>query len=448
MPRVSRSAVDLAADALRELVRIPTVSSRDPTAADTEAFDRFLAELARRFPLLHERLDLTRVGRHALLLGWPGRGPAGPVVLMAHLDVVPAGDEDAWRFPPFSATAAEGRIWGRGTADDKGPLVAICAAVESLLASGFTPARDVWLSFGCDEEVSGTAAAEAVAALGRRGVRPWFVLDEGGAVATQALPAVAVPVAVVGVAEKGTTTLELRVDGPGGHASTPRRHGPTARLARAIVRLDRSPFPVRPADPTAQLLRRLTPHVPAPLRPVLARADRIGPLLARVLVAAGPETAAMTRTTAAVTTLAASPAVNVVAASARAGVSVRVMPGDSVASVVAHVRRVVRDDRVQVRVVEAGEPSPVSPYDDDAFRLVERVVGEVFPDAVAAPYVMMAATDARHFTRICERVYRFAPLRLDRSQRQAIHGVDENVGVADLRDAVRWYRRLLESLPG
>ncbi len=121
----------------------------------------------------------------------------------------------------------------------------------------------------------------------------------------------------------------------------------------------------------------------------------------------------MTRTTFAVTTLAGSPAINVVAQTARAGVNIRVMVGDTVADALDHVRRAVGDDQVRVDVVEGNEPSPVSPR-DDAFALLERTIEEVFPDAVPAPYVMMAATDSRFFTEICERVYRFAPFRMTR----------------------------------
>ena len=90
---------------------------------------------------------------------------------MAHLDVVPVDDGAPWQHPPFGAEIHDGAIWGRGTLDDKGPLVAICEAVETLLEQDFTPAQDVWLSFGCNEEVSGTAAPLAVEELERRGVR-------------------------------------------------------------------------------------------------------------------------------------------------------------------------------------------------------------------------------------------------------------------------------------
>lgn len=431
---------------LQALVRIPTVSYPDWSEVDVAAFDRFLEELAVQFPLVHERLELTRVDTHGLLFRWAGRSTERPVVLMAHLDVVPVDGDATWRHPAFGAEIHDGAIWGRGTLDDKGELVAICEAVETLLEQDFTPAQDVWLSFGCNEEVSGGAAQAAVEELSRRGVRPWFVLDEGGAIAGEAFPGITPPIGVVGVTEKGITSLELRVDGRGGHASTPERNAPTVRLARALRRLDRHQMGASVPAPTIELFRRLAPHAPAALRPVMANADRLRPVLTRVLLAVGPETAAMTRTTFAMTTLSGSPAMNVVASTAKAGVNIRIMVGDTVAGVLEHVRKAIDDDQVQVSVVEADEPSPVSPM-DDAFGLIETTIAEVFPDAIPAPYVMMAATDARHFTRICDRVYRFAPFRMSKDQRASIHTYDEHLGIDDLVDGVRWYQRLIERIP-
>ena len=224
--------------------------------------------------------------------------------------------------------------------------------------------------------------------------------------------------------------------------------GPTARIARAITRLDRAPMAASVPEPTVELFRRMAPHASLALRPLLANAARLRPVLTRALVAAGPEPAAMTRTTFAITTLSGSPALNVIASTAKAGVNIRIMVGDTVAGVLEHVRRTVDDDQVQIDVVERNEPSPVSPYDDEAFALIEDTISEVFPDAVAAPYVMMAATDARFFTAICERVYRFAPFRMTKAQRESIHSYDEHLGVDALVDGVRWYERLIERIPG
>ncbi len=238
---------------LQTLVRIPTVSDRNPTRIDTVAFDLFLETLVEFFPLLHEHLELTRIHTHALLFHWRGLAADRPVVLMAHLDVVPVDESAPWQHDAFGAQIiddpAEGpQIWGRGTLDDKGCLVGICESVERLLARGFTPSQDLWLSFGCDEEVSGEAASLAVAELDKRDVRPWFVLDEGGAIAHEAFPGVDTPVAVIGVTEKARPRSSCRSRAAGGtrrhRPRTARRPG--SRAPSCASRRPRSPRRSRP----------------------------------------------------------------------------------------------------------------------------------------------------------------------------------------------------------
>lgn len=436
--------------ALREVLRLHTVASDDPDRTDPAPFVELHAVLRRHFPRVHEAGEVVDVPPHGLLIRVPADPgsptcDADPVVLMAHMDVVPIGDESLWTHPPLAAEVVDGVIWGRGTLDDKGQLVAVMAAVESLLAEGLAPARDVWLSFGSDEEVMGTCALAAVELLRERGVRPWFVLDEGGAVASDAFPGVTRPLGVVGVSEKGVLSLRLTASGRGGHASRPAKGGPAARIAAAITRLERHPFPAHVSPATLEMLGRLVPHLPRALRPVVARAERAPSLLARVLVAAGPEAAALARTTVAVTTLSGSPAINVSPTSVVAGLNLRIAVGETTAAATERIRRVV-GRTIDVEVAEAHEPSPLSPTDDPAFALLERTVTTVFPEAVPVPYVMYAATDARHFTTICPRVYRFAPFRMSAEQRESIHSYDERLGVQDFLDGVRWYRTLLDGL--
>ncbi len=438
---------DDAVEALRSALSFPTVAAADPTATDHAPFEALIADLAARFPRLHEAAELTRISGDALLYRWPGESAdESPVVLMAHLDVVPINPDDAWAHPPFDGVVAEGVIWGRGTLDCKGSVVALCAAVERLVEQGVTPSRDVWLSFGCDEEVSGVAAKAAVAELQTRGVEPWFVLDEGGTVATDAFPGVDKPLAVIGVTEKGAVDLELHATATGGHASMPPRRGATERLARAILRLQRHPFPATIPEPTLEMLQTVSEHATGPVRIATRYAARLRRPLALAFTRLGPETAAMTRTTTAVTELRGSPAANVLAATASATVNMRVMVGDSVESAVARIRKVIGDDAVTVTVRSADEPSPLSPTDDAAYRLIAGTIREVMPDAVPVPYVMMAATDSRHFHRVWPRVYRFNPFRMTPSQRESLHNVDERLEVSSFLEGIRWYQRLVEQL--
>jgi carboxypeptidase PM20D1 len=169
-------------------------------------------------------------------------------------------------------------------------------------------------------------------------------------------------------------------------------------------------------------------------------------VLARALLVSGPEGAALARTTMTVTTLQGSPAHNVIASRATAGVNLRIMVGDSVATVVEHIRRTIDDISIHLELVDANEPSPVSPSDGPAFDLLESTTQAAFPDAVVTPYVMLAATDSRFFTAICPQVYRFTPFRMTKEQRESIHSYDEHIGVEDFLAGVDWYRRLLEGI--
>lgn len=128
---------------------------------------------------------------------------------MAHYDVVPVDESDEWSYPPFDGVIADGFVYGRGTLDDKGPLIVVLEAVENLLAAGFVPARDVYLSFGGNEETFGAAAVEIARVLRHRGIVPWLVLDEGAAVVDAPLSFVQGRAAMIGVGEKGAAVLLL-----------------------------------------------------------------------------------------------------------------------------------------------------------------------------------------------------------------------------------------------
>ncbi|GMA92263.1 hypothetical protein GCM10025869_27920 [Homoserinibacter gongjuensis] len=206
-----------ALERFRELLRFPTYS-HDGASGGAEASAGFQAALERSFPLVHERLERELVAGRSLLFRWPGADAAAASVLMAHQDVVTVDDPDRWTHPPFDAALVgegeEAAVWARGALDDKAALAAILEAVESRLAAGFTPRGDVYLAFGHDEESGGTGADAIVTLLADRGVRPWLVIDEGGAVMDALLPGLG-PTAVVGVTEKGMMNVELVVETPG-----------------------------------------------------------------------------------------------------------------------------------------------------------------------------------------------------------------------------------------
>lgn len=434
---------DQAVEAFRAALRHPTLAG---PGSDPAPFQALEATLREHFPRLFEVLELHRVGGHALLLHWRGTSDDDPLVLLAHQDVVPVEPVAAWTHPPFDAVLDDGMVWGRGTLDDKGSLVAICAGVERLLHEGVTPRRDVWLFFGSDEEVMGHTAEDGVAWLGEHDVTPWMVVDEGGALAYGAFPGVRDPLAMIGLAEKGVVDLELHATGAGGHAATPPRNGAAALLSRAILALERSPSPASAPPTVLAMVEAISAATPRAARPALKRMARSPRALTALFARLGPETAAQVRTTRAVTQLRGSAASNVLATSATAHVNLRVATGETADEAVERVRSTVRASGVDVRVLDASDPSPVAPHNDPAYRLLVDVTRELMPDATAAPYVMSQATDARHFHRQWPRVYRFTPFRMTAEQRDTIHNVDERITVDSWLEGVTWYARLIERL--
>ncbi|MDF2046683.1 M20/M25/M40 family metallo-hydrolase [Microbacterium sp. Kw_RZR3] len=433
----------------RELLRIPTVSRADPAEVDTARFDEFHAALERLYPLTHARLEREVVAGHSLLYRWAGETADAPLVLLAHQDVVPV-DGQEWRHPPFDAVidgdGAERAIYARGAIDDKGALVAILEAVEEALSEGVTPRTDVWLAFGHDEETHGSGARAIAALLAERGIRPALVLDEGGAAVEGALPGVAAPTAMIGVAERGVATFDLVTREAGGHASTPPRLPATARLARAIDRLRRRPFPLRLADPVRAMLGTAAAHATEPLRTLFRRTTMSAPLVTAAFSLLGPETNALVRTTAVVTRLEGAAGENVLATTARASVNVRLLPGDTLSDVAIHLRRVVADPFVDIELRQGGEASPVSPWQGEEWRRVaSAVVATLGDDVVPLPYLQLGASDSRFYTGLTANVYRFAPFHLTRSERDALHAPDERIRVGSWLRGIRFYRALLES---
>jgi carboxypeptidase PM20D1 len=446
----SRTAADAEALArFQSLLRIPTVSRADETETDWSAFDAFIAALPGLYPALHGALEREVVDGHSLLYRWPGAEQGSPTVLMAHYDVVAATDE-GWDHPPFGAEIVESPagdlVWGRGTLDDKGALVSILEAVESRAASGFVPARDVYLSFGHNEETTGGGAQAIVAVLEARGIRPSLVIDEGGAVVEGVFPGVAKPSAVIGVSEKGITTLTLTVDQEGGHASTPPRLTATARLSRAIVRLNAAPFPARFTPTNLEMLRTVGAHATGPIKWAFSNLWLTRPLLLRLFARLSDETNAMIRTTQAVTQLRAGLAANALAERAEATVNIRVAVGSTVAESVRHVRSALRDDAVRIELQHPSEPSPVSPTTGHAWELLARTIEQTFDGVIVTPYIQLGASDSRHFTRISDHVYRFSPFEMTGEQRATLHAKNERIGVDTWLRGVGFYERLIGSL--
>lgn len=429
-------------------LRIRTISNGRDTGIplDEAAFVAFHDYLDVSYPRVHASLGRERVSGYSLLYTWTGSDPdLDPLLLLGHMDVVPVepGTEPQWPEPPYAGNIRDGIVWGRGAIDNKANVFGLMEATELLLARGFEPRRTVILAFGHDEELGGGDGAVAMAALlASRGVHPVLVVDEGGGVAEGLFPGIDTAVAAIGVAEKGAVNLELVVQSDGGHSSVPPAETAVGVLAKAIVRLQTSPFAAGLDGPMREMFETVGPSMNFGYRAVAANLWLFSPLVERALLAS-PRTAAMIRTTAAPTIFQAGVKSNILPTVARAVVNFRIHPRDRIESVVEHVRRAIDDPRVAVEVGGGREPSSVSPTDSEGYRLLARTIRQTQPDAVVTPFLIFAGTDARHYRRLTSNVYGFQPVRLGPETLQLAHGIGEHLSVENLVGATRFFAQLI-----
>lgn len=437
------------ASRLSRAIQFQTVSLVRASKAGGNEFLRFHRFLTIAFPRVRATLTREAVGTYSLLYTWKGTDERlKPMLLMGHMDVVRVDPETEknWTHPPFSGRIADGFIWGRGAMDDKVSILGLLEAVEHLLTDGFKPQRTIYLAFGHDEEIGGTKGAAKIAELLKaRKVELESVLDEGGNLIEGMIPGIAAPIALVGIAEKGYVSLELAVESPGGHASTPPTHTAIGILSTAIHKLERNPFPTALPSPTQKFLEFAGPEMQWPRRLVLANPWLFQWLIEKEL-ARSPASGAMVRTTQAVTIFESGMRENILPVRAKAVVNIRILPGDNIAGVIEHVRRAIDDPRVAITLGELQvEPSAMSDVESPSFKRIQISTRQTMPEAIIAPALLVAATDSRHYAGLTRNIFRFIPFTLRPEDVRRFHGIDERISVQDHERCVRFFINLIRN---
>jgi carboxypeptidase PM20D1 len=433
-----------ASDVLSQAIRFRTVST-DTRHPD---FDRFLRFLEATYPAVHATTERVMIAGQTPLYKWAGGDAAKkPILFAAHYDVVPAlvDSLDQWEHPPFSGKIADGFVWGRGTLDNKGALIALMEAAEQLAEQGFKPQRTIYFSFGHDEEVGGRGARAVAQHLKSQNVQLDWALDEGSFVLERRfIKGLDKPVASINLAEKGYLTLELVAKGAGGHSSLPPKVTAVGRLAKAITRLQDAPVPGGLSGLSEQFFDALGRHFDLGRRIVFANRWLFDPLLERML-SADPSTNAMLRTTTAPTMLSASTKENVLATEAVGTVNFRLHPRDTIDGIVDYVRQTIDDDKIEVRIAGAiqASASPVSSAEVDGFNQIKTSIQAVFGELAIVPGLTIAATDARHYALAADHAYRINPFKVTRDDIKRFHGISERLSLENLEKGIRFYALIL-----
>ncbi len=432
---------------LSKAITYPTISHDIDLPIDTLAFISFHQFLANAYPLIHFNLKKEVFSEFSLLYTWEGRNPElKPVILMAHMDVVPAGETDRWEKPPFSGENDGTFIWGRGTLDDKGPMIAILEAVERLIAEDYMPERTTYLAFGHDEEIYGYKGARVIAnTLKERGVKAEFILDEGLVITSGIAPMISKPLATIGISDKGYLSVALTVEMEGGHSSTPEKESAITVLNEALHNIINKQMKTDISGPVKDFIRYTGPEMPFLPRAIFANQWLFKGLIVKLYTSSNAGNASI-RTTTAPTIINAGIKENMVPTKAEAVVNFRIIPGETSDDVIQHMHRAISDGRVKISIVgHAEEPSPVSPLNSLGFELIQTTIKQVYPEAIVTPMVVVGQTDSRHYADVSRDIYRFVPVTYTQEDLARVHGLNERISIEDFKKAIGFYYQLIKN---
>lgn len=452
-------------------VRIPTVGGVDYDEIDFTPFDRFKEYLPESYPQIYEVMDTTTVNGYGMLLRWKGKDSSlKPILFLSHYDVVPVdnyeGDEiggdiilrpaDAdkgpmtdyakvWDYPPFSGAVVDGRIYGRGSLDMKCMLFAVMEAADALIKDGFQPKQDIWFAFGQDEENSGIHGAVEIAKYFKgNNIEFDAVYDEGGLVAAPGLGGINAPIALVGVAEKGFSTIRIKVKGVGGHSSMPPKEGSLVKAAEIITKLNENQMPLTLIPPVSSFLDNTGAYMPFLSRMAIANKWLLEGMFLKQM-SKTPQTNALARTTTAVTMAKGSEAPNVLSSMSEVTVNFRILPGNTVEEVLEHVKKICEGYDVEIENNNPREASNISPADARGFRIIKDVVGKIYPDAVVSSYITIGGTDAYKYELVSKNVYRFLPVLLNEYEQRSIHNENEYISIANFGRMIAYYKEIMRT---
>jgi len=434
---------DAAIRRFQELIRFPTVSHMDEAQENAKAFTDLQQYLTTAYPNVTAACPREILGRRGMLYRWQGKCSDNPSVLMAHYDVVPV-EESEWQEPPFSGIIKDGELWGRGTLDTKGTMHGILEAAEMLIARGFVPQNDVYFAFGGDEEIFGGDAPAITAELQKRGIQPAFVLDEGGAIVENVFPGVTKPAAVIGIAEKGAVCVDITAKGHGGHASAPPASQAMGRLGRALSKLEKKPMPFTLTKPALEMFDVMGRESTFLFRLIFANLWCFAPVLSLICRLSGGELNALVRTTCALTMAQGSKAYNVLPTQATAGVNLRLICGDTIESAMSRMEKIIGDDSITLKYVSGENASRISETGDEAWNRLESAISAAYPGVIVSPYLMLAGSDSRHYSKFCDHVFRFSGMPLTKEQRGLIHNANERIPVSLIKGTVTFFAAVLE----
>jgi acetylornithine deacetylase/succinyl-diaminopimelate desuccinylase-like protein len=442
-PGPVRSLADETRATLEQLVSVDTSHGHETDAL------RPIAERLRAAGLPAEILE-SAPGRGNLVARYKGTGAKRPLLLIAHIDVVPV-EGQPWTVPPFQVTEKDGFLWGRGINDDKAMASVIVAIALEMARTKPALSRDVIFALTAGEETGGLAGAQWLAKTHKEVIDAEIALNEG---AGERLSEDAGRVEQVGIgaAEKTFQSYRLVVRGKGGHSSIPPTDSdPVLTLSRALVKVGEYRFPARVIPATRDALAADAKIEKPPLAEALGRVAATGQVSDDDEKTLSKDRAinARLRTTCVTTQLEGSPQDNVLPTTATAVVNCRILPDETREQTLETLRKVVGDAAVEVTPTADYAYGPYSPVEGEVPRAIRKVAAVVWPGAAVFPVMSTGATDSRHLRAVGILAYGVGVSPMTKAEGLAghgAHGPDERRPAKWVGEGARYLRELTYEL--
>lgn len=441
------SNFDNAVENLRTAIRFPTISYKDRSKIDKEVFLAYHEFLKATYPNVFS-YTVETVEELNLLITIPGTDSSlKPVLLISHIDVVTIGNETDWTAPAFSADIIDGYIYGRGTLDMKGHMIAKLEALENLLSSGKLPKRGIYIALGHDEELmeqENSGAKKISMLLESRGITFDFAIDEGG------LPGfngeylgVDKKIALIGICERGYVDVEITANDKGGHSSMPPKNTALGKLAKYITKLENDPLKPFWSTPATGFIDAVADSSTGIKKFAMKHRKLLGGFVLKEF-SKYQRSNALVSSTCACTMANASLAPNVLPRSATLTVNMRVAPEDTADNLLSYLKSHADDD-MEIKLLTKIEASPVASTTSSAYKQLEKSVLEIFDNTISAPYPVLFGTDSRHYYNICSDMYHFTPFECFAKDSSLLHAIDERIEIASFTKGIEFFINFFDS---
>ena len=444
--RVSAEKRDEYVRILSEMVNCKTVyTSADDNRSE---YEKFYSVIEKEFPNITKKAKRLCFGSGCFVYVIEGKNATKNIMLMSHHDVVEAGD--GWESDAFCATLRDGNLYGRGTIDTKTPLFAELQAAEELLAEGYDfEGINLYIASSDNEEVAGDGMVLAASYFKEKGIHFDLVLDEGGAITEGQIPGVKCKSAVVAVHEKSRHYYKCTVSseqlGHGGFGKA--ADSAALNISRFIAEVQDAKIYKGHFYPEVKAtFTRHVPYMSFPMNLLFGNIGLFSSLIKKIMMGIPAASAMLSTSVSFQTVFAGNPAEpKFRAKSAEAIMFLRCVREDDLYQGLEKIKKIGEKHGVEIEEIERDYCRPSS-FESEAFKMVESVLNDNFPDVCVAPFLLTAGTDARRLTDVADNILRFAPIDLSKAQFATIHNANENIGVENIGECVLFYKEIIQRI--